>query len=200
MGNPRARPLSPHWPTLLLRGLLAIAFSVIAWARPGPTLAVPLVLAGAYLFVDGIFALAAAIRASRRDESFAFLAIEGVLGILLGAFALARPVHALAVAFVVVGFWALFTGFLELLEASRLRRHVPNEWLLAVSGLLRMAFGIVLILRPGAGVLTLLWIAAAYALLEGIVLIALSLRLRRVAHGRVDTTGARPTGVTPQPA
>lgn len=194
MGKP-LEALARSWWTLFLRGLVAIGFAVVAWARPGPTLAVLLVLTGAYLVGDGLVALAGAIRASRRDESWGLLAFEGVLGILLGSFALARPVHAIAIAFVVIGFWALCTGVLELIEAARLRRHVPNEWLLALSGLVRLAFGVLLLARPGAGVLTLLWIAAAYALLDGIILVGLSFRLRRFAQRH-----AGPTGMTPQPA
>ena len=171
--------VSRNWWALLLRGLVAIAFAVVAWARPGPTLAILVVLFGAYAIGDGVVALVGAARASRRDEGGWLLAAEGLFGIALGIFTLRAPLHAMAIAFALVAVWALCTGVLELLAAARLRQHIPGEWLLMTSGLVRVAFGVLLFTRPAAGVLTLLWIAAGYALVDGILLVGLSLRLKR---------------------
>jgi uncharacterized membrane protein HdeD (DUF308 family) len=193
----RVHALARNWWALLLRGLVAIGFSILAWARPGPTLAVLLVLLGAYLIADGVTALGGAMSAARRDESWGLIAFEGILGIALGAFALARPGKALAIAFVVIALWAMVTGLLEIIEAIRLRKYIPNEWLLILSGIVRIAFGALLLSRPAAGVLTLLWIAAAYALIEGIILVALSFRMRRLSQRIERRLGG---GLTPHPA
>src|SRR5689334_13622385 len=109
-----------NWWALLLRGLVAIGFAVAAWARPGPTLAILLFLFGAYLIGDGAAALFGATRAWRRDDRW-LTSIEGILGIVLGIFVLARPVKAMSAAVVIVAIWALCTGVLELIEAARLR-------------------------------------------------------------------------------
>jgi uncharacterized membrane protein HdeD (DUF308 family) len=190
--------LARNWWAILLRGLVAIGFSIAAWARPGPALAIILVMFAAYLIADGVVALVGAVRGARSDESWVLMAFEGVLGIALSAFVLARPVQAMTIAFIAIAIWALSTGVLELIEAARLRRHIPNEWLLMLSGLVRLAFGILLLARPRAGVLTLMWIAAAYALVEGVILVGLSLRLRHYAAGRQRRVGRG--GATPQPA
>jgi uncharacterized membrane protein HdeD (DUF308 family) len=191
----RVEALARNWGAVLLRGLVAILFAAVAWARPGPTLIILLALLGAYLIADGVVALGGAVAAARRDESWWLRAFEGVLGIALGAFALAHPVRAMAVVFVVIAVWALGTGLLEIIEAGRLRRHIRHEWLLALSGVVRVAFGVLLLTRPGAGALTLLWIAAAYALIDGVILVGLSLRLRRLGRRREQVGG----GMTPQP-
>jgi len=153
-------PFARNWSALLLRGLVAIGFSVVAWARPGPTLAILVILFGAYAIADGLVALVGAVRAARREEGWWLMALEGVLGIALGVFTLSMPVKALSIAFILIAAWALCTGVLELLEAGRLRRHIPGEWLLMLSGFVRIAFGAILLTRPGAAALTLLWITA----------------------------------------
>jgi uncharacterized membrane protein HdeD (DUF308 family) len=188
--------LARDWWALLLRGLVAIGFSVLALARPGPTLVALVILFGAYALGDGVVALVGAGRAAGRDESWWLRALEGVLGIALGLFTLLMPGHALAIAVVLIALWALCTGVLELIEATSLRREIRGEWILTLSGLVRLAFGILLLTRPHAGVLTLLWIAAAYALFDGILLVGLSFRIRRYTTKRERVATG---GMTPQP-
>ncbi len=177
----------------MLRGLVAIAFAIVAWTRPGLTVAMLILLFGLYAIGDGIVAIVGALRASDRGRSAWPLALEGIFGIALGIFALARPMSAIAVAFVRVAVWALVTGVLELFEASGLR--LGSEWLLTLSGVVRIAFGVLLFVRPGAGLMTLLWITAGYALIDGFLLVGLSLRLRSAGEHRE----VGPLGLTPHP-
>jgi uncharacterized membrane protein HdeD (DUF308 family) len=187
--------LAQNWWSLLIRGLVAIGFAVIAWARPGLTVAILLILFAAYVIEDGIMAIVGAVRAARREERWWPMAIEGVSGIALGLVTLLMPTTAIGVAFILVAIWALLTGVLELVAAGRLRHYIEGEWLMALSGVVRIAFGVLLLLRPAAGLHALLWITAAYAFVDGLILVGLSLRLRRFARPQ-----ARPGGMTPQPA
>jgi uncharacterized membrane protein HdeD (DUF308 family) len=188
--------LSRNWWAILTRGLVAIAFAAVAWARPGLTLAILIIFFAAYVIEDGILSIVAAVRAARREERWWPMALEGVLGVALGLFAIIMPTKAISVALVVVAVWALASGALELVAAVRLRRAIAGEWLLALSGLVRLAFGVLLLARPGAGLWALLWLTAGYALVDGLVLIALSLRLKRYAERPQAGAG----GMTPQPA
>jgi uncharacterized membrane protein HdeD (DUF308 family) len=188
-----ANTLSRGWWAILVRGLIAIAFAIVAWTRPGLTVAMLILLFGLYAIGDGVVAILGALRASDRGRSAWPLALEGVFGIALGIFALARPMSVVAVAFFLVAIWALVTGVLELIEASGL--HLGSEWLLTLSGVVRIAFGVLLFVRPGAGVMTLLWITAGYALIDGILLVGLALRLRRA----VERRDLGPGGLTPHP-
>jgi uncharacterized membrane protein HdeD (DUF308 family) len=167
--------LPRHWWVVALRGLAAIIFGVLAFIWPGPTLAVLIVLYGAYAIVDGVLALYAAVRSG--DNRWTFV-IEGVIGIAAGLVAFVWPgITALALLFVIAA-WAILTGIMEAIAGVRLRRAIDNEWMLIIAGLLSVVFGILLIAQPGAGALAIVWLIGVYAVVFGIALLALSWRLR----------------------
>jgi uncharacterized membrane protein HdeD (DUF308 family) len=82
----------------------------------------------------------------------------------------------------VIGVWALVYGIFEIVGAIRLRKEIDNEWLLLIHGILAALFGLIVLVRPGAGALALLSMIAAFALLSGLLLIFLALRLRTLAR------------------
>src|SRR5262249_9063461 len=132
----------------------------------------------AYALVDGVFALVSAVRTHADGPPWWFLALEGVTGIAVGMSALVLPGFTAFALLYLIAAWALATGVLEIAVALRLRRSISGEWLLAVGGVLSMALGLLLILFPGPGALAVvLWIGA-YALIFGVLFVALGLRLR----------------------
>ncbi|MHB8355980.1 MAG: HdeD family acid-resistance protein, partial [Vulcanimicrobiaceae bacterium] len=86
-------------------------------------------------------------------------------------------ITAMALLFLIAA-WAVLTGILEIAAALQLRRELAGEIWLVVSGVLSIAFGILIVAFPGGGVLAVLWILAVYAILFGAALVALGLRLR----------------------
>ena len=170
-----------HWWAFALRGVAAIIFGILAFAWPGVTLAVLVLLWGAYALVDGILALVSAFRTGH-DHRWALL-IEGVVGIGAGVATFLWPGLTALVLVYIIAFWALITGVLEIMAAFRLRKVIENEWWLVLSGALSVVFGIVLFAAPGAGALALVWVIGAYAVLFGIVLLALGFRLRTMRQG-----------------
>lgn len=164
---------SRNWWMLLLRGIIAIVFGLCAFLWPGLTLAVLILLWGAFALVDGVIAVIEGGRV--RWWSILFF---GVLAIAAGLFALLQPgITALALLFV-IAIWAIARGILEIVAAIRLRKELTNEWLLVLSGLLSIGLGVLFVMFPGAGILSLLWLLGAYALVAGILMIVLSFRLR----------------------
>ena len=138
--------LAGNWWTLLLRGIAAVLFGLAALFWPGPTLFVLIIFFGAYVLVDGIFALVAGIRGSR-NRRWVLLA-EGALGILAGLITFFWPgITALALLYV-IAFWAIFTGVLEVVMAISLRREIENEGLMVLSGVLSVLFGLILAVLP----------------------------------------------------
>lgn len=169
--------LAGNWWALLLRGIAAVLFGLAALFWPGVTLLVLVIFFGAYVLVDGIFALVACIRGSGGSRRWLLLA-EGVLGVLAGLITFFWPgITALALLYV-IAFWAIFTGILKVVMAISLRREIENEWLMALSGVLSVLFGLILVVLPGVGLLSLVWLVGIYALVFGIALIVLSFRIR----------------------
>ncbi|MHB1551585.1 MAG: HdeD family acid-resistance protein [Vulcanimicrobiaceae bacterium] len=170
--------LARNWWALLVRGIAAILFGILAFALPGTTLFVLVMLFGAYALVDGVFALVAAVRAAEAHTRFWPLAVEGIVGSVIGLATFFYPgITAMALLFLIAA-WAVLTGILEIAAALQLRRELAGEIWLVVSGVLSIAFGILIVAFPGGGVLAVLWILAVYAILFGAALVALGLRLR----------------------
>src|SRR5262245_5749044 len=178
---PLVRALAENWWLLLLRGVSAILFGVLAFIWPGLTLVALIFLWGAYAIVDGGIALWAAI--SGRGAEIAprsWLAIVGIVGLLAGLVAFASPGLTALVLLMFIAGWAIVIGALEICGAIQLGKEIEGEWWLFLSGLLSIAFGILLIARPGPGALALVWIIAGFAVLHGCMLIALAFRLKKL--------------------
>ncbi len=173
--------LAKNWWLLLLRGICAIVFGVLAFAWPGITLFTLVLFYGAYALVDGIFAIGAAIMGGAPGSRW-WLALVGLFGIAAGILTFAWPgLTALVLLFFIAG-WAIAMGVFEIVGAIRLRKEIDNEWWLILGGIVSVLFGIVLLARPGAGALALIWVIGSFAILFGILNIAFALRLRKHAH------------------
>jgi uncharacterized membrane protein HdeD (DUF308 family) len=182
-GGPVLPVLARNWWVLALRGLAAIVFGVLAFVWPGITLWVLVLLFGAYMLVDGTFAIVAAVRAAGREARWWLLLIEGVLGVLAGLVAVFWPgLTALALLYFVAA-WAIVSGILEIIGAIRLRQEIEGEWALGLSGALSVLFGVLLAVIPApAGLLSLVWLIGAYALAFGVLLLVLAFRLRSASE------------------
>ena len=170
--------LSRNWWLMVLRGLLAIGFGILIFAKPGISLQVLVYLFGAYVLVEGIVGVSLAIQARDRIDSWGWLLLWGLLGIAVGILAFVKPdVTALALLFY-IALWAIATGVLEIAVAIRLREIMSNEWLLILAGLLSVAFGVLLIARPDAGALAVLSLIGAYAIVFGVLLLIFAFKVR----------------------
>jgi uncharacterized membrane protein HdeD (DUF308 family) len=176
--------LARNWWLLALRGVLAILFGVIAILWPGITLLALVLLFGAYALVDGVFAIVSAIRTTDRRQRWWSLLIEGIVSIVLGVVAFIWPnITALALLYV-IAIWAVLTGVFEIVTAIRLRQEITGEWLLGLSGVASILFGLILIVLPGTGALAIVWMIGVYAIVFGVLLVVLAFRLR--GRGRTD--------------
>lgn len=166
-----------NWWALALRGVLAILFALIAFFLPGVTVAVLVLVFGAYAFVDGIFALIAGLRAASHHGRSAPLLVEGILNLLLGILVLLWPGAALVALIWIIAIWAVATGVLLIAAGIALIRH-SGEWLLVLGGIISVLLGVVLFFTPGAGIVAISWWLGVYALLFGIALLTTAFRIR----------------------
>jgi uncharacterized membrane protein HdeD (DUF308 family) len=168
--------IAGNWWALLLRGIAAVLFGLGALFWPGLTLLVLIVLFGAYALVDGASGIVAGIRSSGGRRWL--LVAEGALGVLAALVALFWPGITALVLLYVIALWAIFTGILKVVMAISLRREIENEWLMGISGIISVLFGLILAVLPGVGLLSLVWLVGVYALIFGVALIALGFRVR----------------------
>jgi uncharacterized membrane protein HdeD (DUF308 family) len=180
--------MARNWWMLALRGIFAIIFGVAAFVWPGPTVTVLVLLFGAYSLVDGIFAVVAGVSAYGERERWWALVLEGLAGIGIGIITFLYPsVTALALLYFIAA-WAIITGVFEVVAAIRLRREIAGEWLLALSGVASVLFGVLLLVLPGPGALALIWLIGSYAIVFGVLLLVLAFRLRRMGEATSQGT------------
>lgn len=182
--------LSRNWWLLLLRGIAAIVFGILAVLWPGLTVLTLVILYGAYMLVDGVLSLWAAITGRVEMGSRWWLALLGVLGIIAGLAAFIWPAAIALVLVLFIGAWSVVSGILQIAGAIRLRKEIDNEWMLILSGVLSVLFGIAVMVLPVAGALALVWLIAFYAIVFGGVMVALALRLRKHQPPDITTEAA----------
>ena len=169
--------LARNWWAFVLRGIAGVLFGVLALAVPGATMLSLVMLFAAYAAVDGIFAMVAAVRAAQAHERWGLLALEGALDILTGIAAVAWPGLTVIVFVTLVAVWALLTGGLLLATSFKVDSDHGRGWMMlgAVASIL---FGISLLVAPLVGAVVLTWWIGAYALVFGVAMLILALRLR----------------------
>jgi uncharacterized membrane protein HdeD (DUF308 family) len=170
--------LSRNWGWIALRGVAGLLFGLLTLMNPLISLATLVLLFGAYALVDGVFTVVAAIANRRGEPHWVALLLGGLLGIATGVITFFWPgITAIALLFLIAA-WTIVTGIAGIVVAIKLRKVITGEWLLVLVGVLSVLFGVGLILFPGAGALAVvLWIGA-YALVMGVLLVALAFRLR----------------------
>jgi len=170
---PAVRDLADHWWIVLLRGVLAILFGVLAFAWPGLTVALLVLIWGAYALIDGLFELVVGIRAK-----YGALIVVGLLGIAAGVLTFVWPAITAIALLWIIAFWAIFAGVMQIAAAIRLREEIRGEWLLILSGICTVALGVLLLRYPSAGAVSIAWLIASFAVAWGILLVILAFRLK----------------------
>jgi uncharacterized membrane protein HdeD (DUF308 family) len=181
--------LARWWWTFLLRGLLAIGFGIVAFFAPAWGIRVLVLLFAAWALVDGAGSLLAGIRTRGQDRSWWLEIVEGLIGVAAGVVALLLPAAAAQVLVIVIAAWSILTGIVEIVLAVRLRRVIDGEVWMGLAGAASIGFGVLLVLFPAAGALSLVWLIGAFAIVFGLFEIALGWRLRGI-HERQATAPA----------
>jgi len=181
LGTAMVHALAKNWWLLLLRGIAAIIFGLLAFAWPGLTLVTLILFYGAFVLVDGVLAVIAAITGGVPGSRW-WLAIIGLLGIAAGLVTFTMPGLTAVLLLLFIAGWAIATGVFQIIGAIKLRKEIDNEWLLILGGIISVLFGVSMMLAPGAGALALVWVIGAYSVVIGAIFVALALRLRKHTH------------------
>jgi uncharacterized membrane protein HdeD (DUF308 family) len=189
--NAMSALLAQNWWAIALRGVCAILFGLIALFMPGVTMLALVLLFAAYMLVDGILAIIAAIRAARQHDRWGWLILEGVVDFIAGAIAVVWPLITIIAFVYLLGAWAIISGALLFIAGFRLNLE-HGRWLMKLGGVISVIWGILLMFWPLMGALVLTWWMAGYALFFGVALLVLAFRLRARRHGLI------PPGALPQ--
>jgi uncharacterized membrane protein HdeD (DUF308 family) len=166
------------WRMFALRGLIAIAFGVLALAWPGITLLWLVVLFAAFALFGGVISIWGALTNRKSDDAWLVLLL-GLVSVGAGIIAILHPDLTALVLVLLMGANAIATGVLDIALAVRLRKEIRGEWVLVLAGLVSILFGVLVFLFPAAGALALVWLISFYAVVSGVLLLVAAWQLRR---------------------
>jgi uncharacterized membrane protein HdeD (DUF308 family) len=164
-----------YW-VLMLRGAIALLFGVFVLMWPGLTLLALVAMFTVYAVLGGVVSVLAALRHRDSADDWWLVLLLGLISIGIGVIAMLHPALTALVLVLVMGANALVTGVLDIAIAIQLRKAIHGEWMLIVSGLASIVFGVLVFLFPAAGALALVWLISLHAFVTGILLLALGAR------------------------
>ena len=176
------------WRTILLRGLASLIFGILAFVYPGVTLAVVVTLFGIYALVDGLLGLWGVFRGRQEGTSVTSL-LSALVGIVAGLVCLLAPEFATRYVVLLIGFWNIAAGLLQLIGALVMWKDVEKPGLLALAGLVGAVLGLVIVFNPSFAADTMIRIIAATAVLVGLVLLVFGWQLKSAAQNFMKARG-----------
>jgi uncharacterized membrane protein HdeD (DUF308 family) len=169
--------LARNWWALELRGGLTVAFGLLALFLPAITLGALVLVFGIYALAEGTVLLIMSFNKQNTHRWITML--QGLIGIGVGIVTFVWPGITSIALLAIIAVWAILTGILEIVGAIRLRKEIKGEWLLVLSGILSLVFAYILLSKPAAGALALVWVIGVYAVLFGILQMILGVRVHR---------------------
>lgn len=166
------------WWMIVLRGLAALLFGLVAIFWPGISLGALVILFGAYALADGLIAMFGSSRMTAGQPQRGFMALTGIAGILIGLISIFWPEVTVVLLLYFVAAWALLFGVIEIAGSLRLRKEFGPDWPLSKGGILLVVFGLLLVIFPGAVAVVATWVIGVFALLIGVALLTFAWRRR----------------------
>ena len=177
--RPLLRHMAEYWWLMLLRGIAAVVFGLLAFFMPAAAGLSLVLLWGAYALADGILSLwGGIVGKGAATSSRWWLALTGVLGIAAGLIAFFAPALTAGVLLIFIAVWSIAIGIMAIIGAVQLRKEIEGEWLLILSGAFAIIFGILMFTRPASAALAVVWMIAVFAIVFGIDLIMLAFKLK----------------------
>lgn len=172
--------LRSYWWLAIIRGIVAILFGIAVLARPAMSVGVLLMLFGAFALASGIMAVISSISLMAHHKQWWAMLVEGLVGIAIGLITFYWPAVTALSVLVLVAIWAIIIGVFQFVGSASGFGPSSSRWLLAIAGILSVILGILLLARPAAGLLTIVWFLGIYAILWGIDQIVLGFQLRHL--------------------
>jgi len=165
------------WWVFLVGGIAAVVFGLLAFAKPVAAWFVVATFFAASILVEGVFSVAGSIQHRDKDGWWIMLLI-GVLGVLVGGYALLNPMVSMAAFILLVAFQAIMLGVFLVMLGYKVRAVTEREWILYLTGAVSVLFGILIIANPGIGGLSVILMIASWAIVTGVLKIVFAFRVR----------------------
>ena len=165
-----------YWLLILLRGIVALLFGIMAIISVEFTLLFLVYLFGAYVLLDGILAIISALQERKSTSAWLVVFIIGIVGIVVGVLSFIHPGNVALLIFYLVAAWLIIAGFFGLFSA--MLRATGIEWLSIVGGVISIIVGVIFFLHPTASILSIVWLLGVFALVYGIIQIVRAFQVR----------------------
>jgi uncharacterized membrane protein HdeD (DUF308 family) len=165
--------------SLLWRGLLAIVVGIVSVAWPNITVGALVIVFAVFAFIAAITDTMRAFSSDRAGPVLGYLLLA-ILSAAAGVIALVWPNITALVLTIWVAAWAIVTGIIEVALTFRQGATAGERAMWALSGLVSIALGIVLFIRPDIGALSLATVFGLFAIVYGVSALALSIQARKV--------------------
>ncbi|MCQ4148747.1 HdeD family acid-resistance protein [Rhodococcus qingshengii] len=177
--NPFVQYGKEIWWMILIRGIFGVIFGIIALVWPGITVVALVFLFGIYSIADGLITIVRAVRDREHLSSWGWWVFTGVVSVGAGIVALVWPGITALVLLYIIAFYAIMFGIFGIVGAFKMKALPGSSWgwLLAAS-VLAVIFGIILLIAPGEGIISLIWLLGWYAILFGLFMIVGAFQIR----------------------
>jgi uncharacterized membrane protein HdeD (DUF308 family) len=179
------------WWVFLIGGIASVIFGVLAFAKPGLALLVLAMFFAAAILVDGAFNIIGAFQNREKDGWWLMLLI-GVLGLVVGAYAILNPPVGMLAFVYIVAFQAILLGVFLIMLGYKYRKATTREWILYLTGALSVLFGVLVFAQPVAGSVSIVWLIASWAIVVGVLKIIFALRARSAVDDLRSDLRGRP--------
>jgi uncharacterized membrane protein HdeD (DUF308 family) len=177
------------WWVFLIGGIASVIFGILAFINPGLALFVLATFFAASILVDGGFNIAGAVQHREKDGWWVMLLI-GILGVLVGGFALLNPPVSMVAFVYLVAFQAIMLGVFIVMLGYKVRQATTREWILYVTGGLSIVFGLLVIVNPLAGSLTIVYLIASWAIVIGALKVFFAFKMKNLPEHLGDRFSA----------
>jgi uncharacterized membrane protein HdeD (DUF308 family) len=165
------------WWVFVVGGLAMAVFGLLAFSNPGIALFVMATFFAASVLVDGVSNILGALQ-NREKDGWWILLLLGLLGAVVGGYALFNPPLSIMAFILIVAFEAMVLGALLVMLGYKVRKATRREWMLYLAGALSILFGILVIANPVTGSRTIVYMIASWSLVIGVLKVAFGLKVR----------------------
>ena len=173
------------WWVFLIGGIASVIFGILAFMNPAAALLVLSMFFAAYVLVDGAVNIWGSIT-NRDKDGWWMLLLLGIVGVVVGGYALLNPPISMLAFIYVVAFFAMFIGISSLYVGWKVRKEISGEWLLYISGIVSVLFALLIIFSPGVGGLSVTYMIATWAILSGVLRIVFAFKARKMRENLED--------------